>query len=353
MGYSAKSNEREARERLRAFWARSSLGRPALSVPVANPAVREEKWPGPELTPKQRDLLPEWHAWQHGAWNQPEILLAETMPAHHVAWGSFLTTLACFAGGDYEYHDSAWIQEIPDLWQRPLPRFDPNSPLARTLDACYDAAKTAAAGRGFVTPPLMMDGLSTLAMFRSAERLCMDMVDRPDTVKAWSAALNTLYIDIYEHYYQRLGFRESLCFFGPMAEGRSEGVQCDFAVTLSPAMYEEFVLPDLRRVTDYFDFSLYHLDGTCQMRFIDLLRRCPKLTGIQWNPETTARNPLEWFDAFGEIRRRDFCLMIWASVDEAVAITRELGPDGLFLCLPRFETVAEAETAIRRIEAVC
>lgn len=353
MPYTAKPDERDARERLRAFWARSSLGRPALNLFARNPDYREQPWPGRPLSPKERDLLPEWHAWQHEAWNQPLLCLGEAMPAHHVGWGSYLCTLAVAAGGDYDYHDSAWIRELPGLWDRPLARFDPASPFIRRLDACYDAVRAAVADRGFVTPPLMMDGLSTLAMFRGAEALCLDLIDRPERVRAWAAALNTLYTDIYEHYYRRLGAADSWCFFGPMAEGRSEGVQCDFAVSLSPDMYRQFVLPDLRRVTDYLDFSLYHLDGTCQLRFLDLLRSCSKLTGIQWNPETTAGSPVRWLDAFREIRRRDFSLMIWCGLEEAETITRELGPDGLFLCLPPFDTPEQAAAAVRRLAAAC
>jgi hypothetical protein len=233
---------------------------------------------------------------------------------------------------------------------RPLPKFDPACRTARMIDECYGVLRQAVGNDGFITPPLMMDGLSTLAMFRLPHRLCVDMLDRPGWVKAWSGALTTMYIEIYEHYYKRLGYGQSLCFFGPWAPGRSEGVQCDFAVNISPAMYEEFVLPDLRRTTDYFDYSLYHLDGTCQMRFLDLLRQCPKLSGIQWNPETTAGGVLNWLDALREIRRRKFCLMIGCSPEEAVALTRELGPDGLFLTLPVFETMDAAQDFLRKMD---
>ena len=142
-------------------------------------------------------------------------------------------------------------------------------------------------------------------------------------------------------------------FGGPMTPGRCEGVQCDFAVHFSPEMYEEFVLPDLRRTTDYMDRSLYHLDGVCQLRFLDQLRACPKLNGIQWNPETTQLQPLKWLSAFRDMRRRDFSIMIGASVDDAVEITKQLGPDGLFFCLPEFKTETEAYAAIERFEKVC
>jgi hypothetical protein len=352
MPYTLKPHDDEARARLRAFWAGGSLGRPALQVFVDahKPAG---VWPGPAWSAKERDLEPAWHTWATRDALGRVGFLAEAMPAFHVGWGSFLTTLAVVAGGDYTYHDSAWILPIADLYDRPLPVFDPAHPVVQRIDACFDAVIEAVGDAGFVTPPLMMDGLSTLSMFREADVLCLEMLDRPEEVRAWASALNTLYIDIYEHYYRRIGAGASWCFFGPVAEGRSEGVQCDFAVNLSPAMYADFVIPDLRRVTDYLDFSLYHLDGVCQLRFLDQLAALPGLTGIQWNPETTAGAPTDWIDAFREIRRRGLCLMIGTGVDQAIAVTKALGPDGLFFALPTFASDAEARAAIAAIQAAC
>jgi len=351
--FTLKLQEADARERLRAFWDGSSLGRPALGITVAVPGDPGPLFDDPTLSQKALDLLPEWHAWNIRSQVGRLQYKAETMPGFAVGWGSFLVTLAVLAGGDYTYHDSAWILPIPDLYDHPLPAFNPEHPIAQQLTACYQRVMAEVGDAGFVTPPLMMDGLSTLSMFRGPDQLCLDMIEQPATVKAWTAALTTMYIDIYEYYYQLIGAGYSLCFFGPFAEGRSEGVQCDFAVNLSPAMYKEFVYPDLRRVTDYFDAALYHLDGTCQMRFLEHLRAMPKLNGIQWNPETTAGSPADWLDALQEIRRQRFSLMIWTSPEEAVAITRALGPDGLFLQLPTFTSEAAAEAAIRDIEYVC
>ncbi len=348
-----KLHDREAIERLRAFWAGSSIGRPALGITFNDPRVTPDPWPGEALEEKERDLLPDWQAWTVRNAIRQQCRYAEAMPGYHVGWGSYLVTLAVLAGGDYVYHDSAWILPIPDLYARPLPAFDPEHPTAIELTACYRRVIAEVGIDGFVTPPLMMDGLSTLALFRGTEQLCMDMVDCPELVRSWSAALTSMYIDIYEYYYRLIRDGRSLCFWGPMAEGRSEGVQCDFAVNLSPEMYEEFVYPDLRRVTDYFDYSLYHLDGTCQLRFLDQLRAMPKLNGIQWNPETTAGSPVLWVDSLREIRRRGFSLMINTTVEEAVALTRELGPDGLFLLLNGISSEAEAEAAIAAVSAAC
>lgn len=351
MKYSRKSNEADARERLRAFWAGSSLGRPALHVLVANPDWELPPWPGLNLDRKALDLVPEYHAWLRRCENDRWEHLAEAMPYHHVEWGSHLALLPVLAGGDYEYHESAWIHPLDNLWERALPQFDPAHPVIQALDQCYDATRAAVDGQALITPPLPLDALTALSLLRGCDELCTDLLDHPEQVMAWSRALTTIYMEVYERYYKRLGYGESVCFFGPLAEGRSEGVQCDFAVNLSPAMFEEFVLPDLQRVTDYMDFSLYHTDGTCQLRFLDLLCQCPKLTGIQWNPETIAPRPPAWIEAFREIRRRGLVLMMGCTVDEAVVLTRELGPDGLFLLLPVFSSRDEAQEAINLITA--
>lgn len=338
--------------RLEAFWNRSSIGRPALKVMVATgQPVQAYDGPMPDSL-LERDLWPDTHRARTRQAAGDFHYLAEAMPGHYLVWGSLLTTLAVLAGGEYEYHESAWIKPIADILDRPLPKFDPASREACMISRAYQAAREGCPDGQFVTPPLMMDGLSTLGMFRGFEELCTDLLDRPDWVKAWSARLTDMYIEIYEHYYRQLGYERSLCFFGPMAMGRSEGVQCDFAVHLSPAMFEEFALPDLRRTTDYLDRSLYHLDGTCQLRFLDHLRACPKLTGIQWNPETTELCPLKWIHAFREIRRRDFCLMISCTVDDALEVTRQIGPDGLFFMLPPFASLDEAHQAIEKFEAI-
>ena len=352
MAFALKEHESDARDRLRAFWGRSSLGRPALHVTVRadSSSNATPEWDHPEICQRDRDLMPEWQAYCARRAMNSVTYLAEAMPGFHVNWGGFLGMLPLLAGGDYEYHESAWIQTIKDVWRRPLPRFDPHAPTMVPLERCYDAVQSVVGSSGFVTPPLNMDGLTTLSLFRTPDLLCIDMVDSPDLVTRWSAALTDIYIAVHEHIYRRLGAGLSLCFFGPMAEGRSEGVQCDFAVNLSPEMFREFVLPDLRRMTDFFDRSLYHLDGTCQMRFLDELCSLPKLSGIQWNPETTATSPLHWLDALRAIRARNLCLYLSSpSVDEAVELTRALGPDGLFLVLPTFASAGEAEAAIRRI----
>ena len=354
--FSLKENERDARERLRAFWAGSSLGRPALYVTASRPGYQPKPWTGPELDLKGKDVSTAWQVHVNDNELLSTVFLAEAMPRARVIHGSSLVLVAVLSGAEYDYEsDSAWVKPIADLWKRPLPKFDPAHPLADLMRRHLQAL-AGVVGRGaLVNPPIMLDGLTTLSQFRTPAQLCLDCIEAPEEVRKWSDALTTVYIETYEYFYQfvkKLGYGDTMAWLSAMAEGRMEAVQTDFSVMLSPEMFERFALPDLRRLTEYLDFSLYHLDGTCQMRFLDHLRTLKKLNGIQWNPEPPANPPTRWIAAFKEIRRRKFSLHIWVeSVEDAVFITKALGPDGLLLVLPSFGSPAEADAAIKKVQA--
>jgi hypothetical protein len=320
------------------------------------------------------ELLPEWQVRYNETFLDSLIFLAEAMPGASICWGAIIATVPVLAGGDYEYGEDSshvffpsdrlepaptvWIKRIPEVLDCPLPSFDRNHPLVGTLENIILALVASVKSRGYVNPPIMLDALTTLSLFRSPEQLCKDLLEMPEKVVKWCNCVTDLYINAYEHFYRRirrLGYGgETSSWLRLMAEGRCEAVQCDFAVLISPEMFQKFVLHDLQRLTEYLDYSLYHLDGTCQLRFPDQLAGLPKLNGIQWNPEPTAGSPVDWIDSFKEIRRRNLSLHVGCrSLDEALLITKELGPDGLMIELPLFDTAAEAESAVQAIAKVC
>jgi len=355
MQFSLKQHEADARERLRAFWAGSSLGRPALAVTALQPGADCALADAPLERSPRNDRDPAWHAAIAARKLATTAYLAEAMPSALLEWGNVLVTVALLAGGEYAYEsDTAWIKPLPDIWQRPLPRFDPHVEPCQAMERCLAGIAREVGARGLVNPPVMLDGMTTLSAFRTPRQLCYDCVERPADVRAWSDALTSIYIEAYEHFRRfllPLGYSDATTWLHAMAEGTLEAVQCDFSVMLSPAMYAQFVMPDLQRLTDYFQYSLYHLDGTCQLRFLDLLGTLPRLTGIQWNPEPPAGSPVRWLSALRDIRARGWVLHVnCGTVDEAVTLTRELGPDGLFIVLPRFDSVAAAEDAIRAVQ---
>src|SRR5665647_3341401 len=116
-GIMQKANEADARNRMNAFWAGSSLGRPAIYVTAKRPGFSPKEWSG-EKDRKKRDLLPQWHIWNNTNMIDGTIYLAEAFPRIGVDFGSLLSMVAIQAGSDYFYNSDgyAWVCEYPEVY---------------------------------------------------------------------------------------------------------------------------------------------------------------------------------------------------------------------------------------------
>jgi len=357
MQLTLKENEAEARERHRAFWHNNSLGRPALYVIAQNPTYWEAAWSKPEIDMKQRDLLPEWHVHQMQNFLNSQFFLAEAMPTASLVVGTDITNTAVLLGGDYEYyHGEAIITENPELLNNVVTSFDREHFLVQALEECYYRLAGYVKDKAFVNTPMTLDALTTISMLLNPLKLCRELVLNPGKIKTWTRQITSMYLEFYDHFYallQRMGYGESSAWMQVMAEGRFELLRCDFAVMISPAMFEEFALPDLRTISEHMEYSMYNLDSVCKVRFLDSLRKLGRLNGIYWNPEPKEADHRKWISTLRRIKELDFCLQVdCRTLDEAVFVSKELGPDGLLITLPAFRSREEAEAAIEKIQNV-
>jgi len=353
--FNLKQNEEEARARLRAFWQGKSLGgRPALLATARNPAFTPEPWRGQEFTRKQLDFHPEWQAWWQCKEMRSRKYFAESMPYTLLDIGRLLTLLATLTGGDYIYDGSAWILPWEGVLDKPVPEFDPECETVRKLEACYTRLAEEVGGDGLVTPPVFLDALTTLSMFLNQDGLALALVDRPDDVKRWTRDATSLLIACNKHFTRflnGLGHFGSTSWLGVYSEGGTDAVQCDFSVMLSPEMFGEFVMPDARRFCASLDDAMWHLDGVAEMRFIEQIASLPNMRAIQWTHIGHGKDPIADMPYFKRIRELGLSLLVLdpGSVDNAVRIARELGPDGLCIRLPHFEREEDALAAIERV----
>lgn len=357
MKLTLKENEAEARERHRAFWLNKSLGRPALYVIAQNPNYWETAWSKPEIGMKQRDLLPEWHVHQMQHFLNSQLFLAEAMPIASLVVGTDITNTAVLLGGDYEYcHGEAIITENPATLDNIMPSFDREHYLVQSLEKCYYTLAAYVKDKAFVNTPMTLDALTTISMLLNPLNLCRELVLHPGKIKTWTGQITAMYLKFYDHFYeilQRMGYGESSAWMQVMAEGKFELLRCDFAVMISPAMFEEFALPDLRTISEHMEYSMYNLDSVCKVRFLDSLRKLNRLNGIYWNPEPKEADHRKWINTLRRIKEMNFCLQVdCRNLDEAVFVSKELGPDSLLITLPPFQSREDAEAAIEIIENV-
>ena len=347
------SSERfgSAIKRFEAWWAGSSLGRPAVYARTRRPDA--PPMPDEGRPRRQREHDPAFHAararWMLDAFDYH----AEAIPGFYPDFANNLTLPAALAGSELEYRpETTWMGLVPDIYERGVPAFDPAHPIVRLLDEALAGTAAAIGDRGLLSPPVLLDGLTTLSMLRGAEALCMDLFERPADVLRTSAELDRLAFQAHAFWWrtlERLGQAQTVTWAGIYAAGKCEMVQCDFAVNLSPEMFGRFVLPRLAEATRHFEYSCYHLDGVEQCRFLDQLCSLPRLNAIQWNPEPPAAPPLAWVEFFQAVRQRGRSLQINCDADTAVALTERLGPDGMLFSV-RCKTADEVARLLERLE---
>ena len=127
-------------------------------------------------------------------------------------------------------------------------------------------------------------------------------------------------------------------------------VECDMSVMISPEQFDEFFLPSLKRQIEFVDRSIYHLDGTGQIRHLDTLLSLERLTGIQWIPESTNIGIKEMLPMFKRVKDAGKLLVLTSGVKSADVrmLLDELGPEGVSIFL-HCKTPEEADALVESL----
>ena len=145
--------------------------------------------------------------------------------------------------------------------------------------------------------------LDTLSFFRPGDGLLLDLYDRPETVKQLTWQAHALWWRYYEELNAVVApanpgystwcpvFSESPYYF----------LQCDFSYMIGPAMFDEFVKPELVASCKRFVNSFYHLDGRGQLPHLDSLLAIPELKGVQWVPGDGSPGRQHWPEVYRRI----------------------------------------------------
>ena len=172
-------------------------------------------------------------------------------------------------------------------------------------------------------------------------------------VLRWRDRLWELFLDIVtgwraaraEH-----GRREDTNWTGMWAPGDMDALQCDFSAMLSPAMFRQFALPELEREANFYDYALWHLDGLEEIPHLEMILGVDRIRAIQWadNPYTPSLDYVELFKVIRRHRRSVICSMETAA--EAIAMTKEIGKDGLALCITGLKNESELENTLEALQ---
>lgn len=267
-------------------------------------------------------------------------------------------SLATYLGATPEFApDTVWFWPARTALSASTPlRFDPGNPWFLRQKALLEAGMDVSAGRFLVSMPDLVENIDTLAALRDTQVFMLDLVERPDFVKAKVAEINQVYFAAFAAFFDIIkdpwGGNAFSAFhiWGP---GKTAKVQCDAAAMISPAMFAEFVAPGLTEQCAWLDYAIYHLDGTHALPHLDTLLHIDALDAIEWTPQVG--QPQGGDPAWYAMYRR--ILDVGKSVQainvqpaEVIPLLDAVGPKGMFVTVTA-ATEAEARALEEAVEA--
>lgn len=335
-----KKDLKEAQQRMTAWWHHEEVDRVALAVFARRQSPREEPFSAPKpQTIEQQWLDPQWRLAQ---WERQFVYtdyLGEAIPYFDTqigpgSLGIFLGAIPHFAEG------TVWYQPvIDDLASAPDLAFDPENEWYQAHLRIMELGVEHGEGRYYTSIPDLIEGLDTLAALHGNKQVLMDLVDHPAAVHRFQEQLVDLYFEAYDPMYELVTPHGPDCCFSAFltwAPGRYAKLQCDISAMISPAMFDEFVIPYLARQMERLDYNLYHLDGPDAIRHVDSLLKLPRLHAIQWVPGAGAEPMASptWYPLYEKILDAGKSLLLMGvSGPEMKQLVRRFGSRGLYFTI--------------------
>ncbi|HOK80953.1 MAG TPA: hypothetical protein PK165_07600 [bacterium] len=300
-----KPDFEQARIRWRHFWNKELYKRPILMAGCYKKGVRKQfhdvfslryyrAYNG--LWQQQIDLFNEWA--------ECFDFLGDGVPSLSPDFGP--DQFAAFYGANLRFSEqskhTSWAEPIIDDWDKFLPlKFNPLNETFQKLLAYTRFIAEDARGKYLVSDIDRHSNIDALLALRGAEKLCMDLYDRPEIIEKAMLKLRKDFPLISDMLYKAgidnsgLGTTVSWTS-GFYSEKKFSVVQADFICMMSPEMFRKFVLPALEEEIEYYDYSYFHLDGPGALKHLDDILSIRKLSVLQWQPGDGQKPNFQWLD---------------------------------------------------------
>jgi hypothetical protein len=354
-----KEDWADARPRLEAWWHGDVIDRVALAI-TAPRETPVDGFPAPPSEPDDTlrfwtDL--DWRLTRAEAALARTHYLGEAFPYFAPLFGP--GSMALYLGSEPTLdRETVWSNPtLSSLATPPELRFDPDNRWWKLNRDFALAGVERGRGKYLVTHPDIIENLDVLASLRGTEPLLVDLLEHAESVHAGLAQVNELYFRYFDDLYHPIsaatpggGCASLFRVWGP---GKVAKVQCDFSAMISPGMFAEFVVPQLREQCRRLDQSIYHWDGPGQIAHFEHLLDIPELSGIQWIPGTGLAGSAapEWLPFYKRMQERGkrVVLQYWLAPQQIEPLLRELSPKGV-LMTTSCDSEEEARDLLRKVE---
>lgn len=337
------------------FWEMKNTGRPILNISYKKEGFTRYR-PYESLEEKYMQVEYAYNWFKHSMANTGYV--AEGIPMHFTNFGP--GCLAAAMGGSYKFtKESVWfdgVQYVTD-WENPPPAyFDEQSEFWQ---------KILEAQRLYATDPDVHYSITDIggimdivASLRGTENLLYDLYDYPDEVRAFSKEVLREWFRAFDQQLKMVKLVDQPYnnWMNIPSAKPWYPIQCDFCYMISPAQFEEFVLPELVEQVKYIDRTIYHLDGPGEIPHLDMLLDIPGLNGIQW-VSGAGNEPVtdeKWFGMYKKIQDKKKNLVFLNDVNERdmagmERLIKSIDPTGVYIKIPHVSSEAKAEEIFEKI----
>ncbi len=353
-----KDNWKESRQHFLHWWKRAGLVVGAWAPTVCRQQREDVPNPGPSSDLKQRYADPEWRA-QSIHWTMARAYCpADVLPIANCDIGP--GSLALLLGSEPSFSGrTVWFNEtighVAEPENLPPLKFDPENHWWQVHSETLRRTAELAEGKYMVGCPDLIENIDILASLRGMQQMLIDLVERPEWAEQKLAEITDAWIEAYDRVYDIIHLEDdSSAFwaFSVWGPGRTAKLQCDASAMISPAMFERFVVPTLRRQCRFLDHSIFHLDGHQCIPHLDLLLDIPELDAIEWtpDPQVPPGGDPHWYDLYRRILNAGKCVQVLqVEHDQIQPLLDAIGPDGVYI-MTTFADEADGEKLERLIE---
>ncbi len=322
--------------------------------PPAPPATDERQWTDVDyLMAKAEDSL----ARTHYAADALPIYTPWLGPDQFSAWlGADLT----FSTRD----NTSWAAPFIEDWSdHPEFRIDADNRWWKTYLEILRASVQAGREKWVTGYPDLHTGIDALGAMRNPERLMIDLLTVPDTIRSAMGQMTSLWkqvVDTVSDLVMPGGQGTTNWTYGWSAKRFVCVGQNDFTCLISPAMFDEFCLADNVECCRAVDRTIYHLDGPTALQHLPRLLQIGNLHCIQWIQGAGKPLPSQWTGLLRRIQAGGKSVQVMymgmRGTDtigrEVEALCRELDPLRLFI-VAEVDSVEAAAHVEARVREVC
>jgi hypothetical protein len=280
---------------------------------------------------------------------------AEGYPHFFVNFGPGILH-ACIGGeANFSFENTTWFPKfLPDITEFPELRFLPDgrwwsrmmAVTERLLDELGDELVVSLTDIGGVA--------DVLASAVGNRQLLLDVVDRPEAVKAALWHGHKLWLEAYEADYTLISAHQDVTtpWWPVLSRGRTYMTQCDFNAMISPKLFRDLFADELGAIYQHLDHGAYHLDGLGTEGHVAALVALQGLHCIQWVP-APGTSALDHAGMLRQIQEAGVSITFNISVDEVEIACREFDPRRLMLnveCASGQQAETLIENALRWCE---